>query len=252
VRLCDGAFFPISFATTRDRFKIDAARCKAECGSPVRLFIGPPDGETDDLADVKGNAYAQLPTAFKFRTVYDVSCTCKAQPWEAAERARHQRLADAAKTVEPKSAALNSAGEETLAVKQAVLMTSQSTDRTEISALHPQQSLRTVAPTEPARLVAARPESVAIAGSVAAAIAVVEASERKLTGSRPVDRGLAKKAAKARTAASGAAIVTPFQVVVAPPPKKAAKPKLRGMDVSMQRPFKPKEYWRLSFWEVSN
>jgi len=246
VRLCDGAFFPISFATTRDRFKIDAARCKSECGSPVRLFVGPPDGDADDLADVKGNGYAQLSTAFKFRTVYDASCTCKAHPWEAAERARHQGLAEAAKT-----AALKPVGQETRAASQAAIMTPQLADRTEISALHPQQSLRTIAPTEPARLVAARPESVAVTGSVAAAITVVEVNDRRLTGSRPVGRGVAKKAAKVPSTASVSVIVNPFQVVIGPPPK-VAKAKLRAVDTSMQRPFKPKEYWRLSYWDVSN
>lgn len=243
VRLCDGASFPISFATTRDRFKADAARCKSGCGSPARLFVGPPDGEMQDLADVKGHAYSELANAFKFRTGYDAACTCKGQPWETAELERHKALAEAAK-----AAALTAVDPAVVAASQAV---PRMLSNMEIAALHPAQSLRTVAPAEPVRLLAARPESVAVAGSVAAAIAVVDGGERKKAGSRKVTRVLANKAAKAQTVAAAGPIANPFQVAFGTPPK-AGKAKPQGVDTSMQRPFKPKEYWRLSYWEVAN
>jgi Protein of unknown function (DUF2865) len=77
VRLCDGAYFPISFSTTRNRFKSDAARCQANCGSTAQLFVSKlPSFEAEDLVDVHGAAYADLANAFKFRTSYDPACTC--------------------------------------------------------------------------------------------------------------------------------------------------------------------------------
>jgi hypothetical protein len=97
VRLCDGAFFPISFSTTRIRFKMDAARCQTSCGQPAQLFVSKqPAGDTEDLVDVHGAAYVDLPNAFKFRTSYDPSCSCRGQPWEQVAQDRHRQLAEAA------------------------------------------------------------------------------------------------------------------------------------------------------------
>ena len=99
VRLCDGAQFPVSFSTTRDRFKADAAKCQSNCSSPTRLFVGPPTGPLSQMVDVNGNAYSDLATAFKFTTSYDAACTCRGQPWETASLERHRALARDAKTV---------------------------------------------------------------------------------------------------------------------------------------------------------
>lgn len=95
VRLCDGAYFPISFSTTRSRFKADAARCQSGCSSPARLFVVKPEGDPEDMVDVRGAAYADLPNAFKFRTAYDASCTCRGQPWDVEARERHRQMAAA-------------------------------------------------------------------------------------------------------------------------------------------------------------
>ena len=99
VRLCDGAYFPMSFSTTRDRFKADAARCKSGCDSPSKLFVVKPEGAADDMVDVRGGSYGDLPNAFKFRTSYDAACTCRSQPWEAKAVERHRQLASAAMQV---------------------------------------------------------------------------------------------------------------------------------------------------------
>lgn len=94
VRLCDGAYFPISFATTRNRFAEDEARCAARCGSPTRLFAFPNDGGSPDvMKDRSGRSYIALPTAFQFRKGSDAACTCRAAPWEEASKARHRRYA---------------------------------------------------------------------------------------------------------------------------------------------------------------
>ena len=39
VRLCDGYYFPISFAVTSDRLERDAQVCASRCGSQGRLFV---------------------------------------------------------------------------------------------------------------------------------------------------------------------------------------------------------------------
>ena len=99
VRMCDGSYTPISFATTRDRFKSDAIRCEAGCGSPVRMFFGKAGaGDVEDMIDVHGASYVDLPNAFKFRTLYDESCTCRGQPWDEASLARHRALQEIVKS----------------------------------------------------------------------------------------------------------------------------------------------------------
>lgn len=77
VRLCDGALMPMSFATTRDRFKADEAKCTAGCATGARLFIMRPDAEPEDMLDLAGTRYTELPTAFRFKTTFDPDCTCR-------------------------------------------------------------------------------------------------------------------------------------------------------------------------------
>lgn len=94
VRLCDGAYFPISFATTRGHFAKDEAQCISRCGSPARLFVFPnPGGNPEMMRDRSGRSYLALPTAFQFRQGPVAGCSCKAEPWEAASRDRHRMLA---------------------------------------------------------------------------------------------------------------------------------------------------------------
>ena len=94
VRLCDGFYFPISFATTRDKLADDASRCERQCPSGGRLFTHRNPGQSvDDMVDLKGNPYAQLPTAFRFREEYVADCTCRGNPWDAEAMARHQSYA---------------------------------------------------------------------------------------------------------------------------------------------------------------
>lgn len=119
VRLCDGYFFPISFATTPSRFAADEDACRSRCRTPARLFVYPnPGGEPEQMVDVKGEPYTALKTAFLFRTTYNESCTCKPHPWEQealdrhrlyAERAQGKKRAVAAK-VQPAPREIEAAG----------------------------------------------------------------------------------------------------------------------------------------------
>lgn len=94
VRLCDGAYFPISFATSRDRLETDAKTCKASCGMEARLFFyANPGGEIADMEDQDGKPYQKLPTAFLFKTKYDAACKCRPHPWEEASLDRHKLYA---------------------------------------------------------------------------------------------------------------------------------------------------------------
>jgi hypothetical protein len=81
VRKCDGFFFPISFSTNAASFPSDAEACRQQCPTAeVELyyydtFSQQPD---DALSTVTGQPLRSMPNAFKFRTKFDQSCTCKA------------------------------------------------------------------------------------------------------------------------------------------------------------------------------
>ncbi len=97
VRMCDGYYFPVSFAVTQDRLEHDSQICASRCGGQARLFIhANPGGTVEDMEDLAGRPYRQLRIAFLYRTEYVPSCTCQPHPWEAAARDRHRTYALAA------------------------------------------------------------------------------------------------------------------------------------------------------------
>ena len=114
VRLCDGYYWPVSFATTDDHFKRDRNACEKSCGSPARLFVYKnPGNEPEDMRDPDGQPYTKLKTAFLFRTKYDASCKCTPHPWEQEAQDRHRVYAlEAARRKGDKSA-----GQELAALK---------------------------------------------------------------------------------------------------------------------------------------
>jgi hypothetical protein len=88
VRSCDGAFFPISFATVPARFPDDEKTCKSLCpAADATLFTYRNPGEDMNSAvSISGQAYTSLPNAFRFRTEFNPQCSCKApgQTWAEA------------------------------------------------------------------------------------------------------------------------------------------------------------------------
>lgn len=88
VRTCDGAYFPVSFATYQARFQDDEKTCKALCpATEATLFAYRNPGEDINQAvSINGQPYSSLPNAFKFRTEFNPSCACKAagQTWSDA------------------------------------------------------------------------------------------------------------------------------------------------------------------------
>ncbi|MBN8970363.1 MAG: DUF2865 domain-containing protein [Rhizobiales bacterium] len=87
-RTCDGAYFPISFSTVPSRFADDERACKAQCpNAEVHLYTYRNPGEDIGQAvSLSGQPYSQSPNAFRFRTQYDKTCSCRAagQSWSDA------------------------------------------------------------------------------------------------------------------------------------------------------------------------
>jgi hypothetical protein len=99
VRLCDGYFFPISFAVPSRYLVRDARRCQESCGAEARLFYhSDVNADLADMTDLEGRQYSKLESAFLYRTAYFPNCKCHAHPWEkeATERHRMYGLAAAA------------------------------------------------------------------------------------------------------------------------------------------------------------
>ena len=88
VRSCDGGYFPISFSTVPARFPDDEKTCKALCpASEASLYAYRNPGEDINQAvSVNGQPYTALPNAFRFRTEFNATCSCKApgQTWSDA------------------------------------------------------------------------------------------------------------------------------------------------------------------------
>ena len=98
VRTCDGAYFPISFATVQSRFADDERTCKSLCpASDANLFSYRNPGEDMNAAvSISGQPYTSSPNAFKYRTEFNPSCACKAQG---------QTWSEALKNIDDKAAA---------------------------------------------------------------------------------------------------------------------------------------------------
>ncbi|MCS6759224.1 MAG: DUF2865 domain-containing protein [Candidatus Devosia euplotis] len=84
VRLSDGYFWPISYATLPDYVSNDAGLCQASCPTtPVALyFYDNPGQEPEQMRSQFGEPYSALPTAFAYRNALDTSpsASCKVVP----------------------------------------------------------------------------------------------------------------------------------------------------------------------------
>ena len=97
VRSCDGAYFPISFATIPARFPDDEKTCKALCpAAEASLYAYRNPGEDMNQAvSISGQPYSSSPNAFRFRQEFNPSCACKAagQTWSDALKAIDDKAA---------------------------------------------------------------------------------------------------------------------------------------------------------------
>ena len=99
VRMCDGYYVPISFATTHKNIYQDQVKCRATCGDDARVFFHRnPGGKIDEAIDLSGRVYGRLPNAFRYRKTLIEGCTCRPPPWSEAELARHRSYAEPSQT----------------------------------------------------------------------------------------------------------------------------------------------------------
>jgi hypothetical protein len=81
VRKSDGFYWPISYSTLTDYVPNDYDQCVQSCpGVDVDLYYyDNPGQEPEQAINQYGEPYASLPNAFKFRTEFDKTQSCKAQ-----------------------------------------------------------------------------------------------------------------------------------------------------------------------------
>lgn len=81
VRLCDGAFFPVSFSTLPASFDRDQDLCQQRCAAPAELYYhsqNPGQGIDQAISHKTRQPYSTLRTAFRFRKEFVAGCSCKA------------------------------------------------------------------------------------------------------------------------------------------------------------------------------
>jgi hypothetical protein len=88
VRSCDGAYFPISFATVPGRFPDDEKTCRALCPAAEATLYSyrNPGEDMNQAVSINGQPYSSSPNAFRYRQEFNPSCACKAagQTWSDA------------------------------------------------------------------------------------------------------------------------------------------------------------------------
>jgi hypothetical protein len=91
VRACDGAYFPISFATVPGRFPDDEKTCKSLCPAAEATLYSyrNPGEDMNQAVSINGQSYSSSPNAFRYRQEFNPSCACKAagQTWSDALKA---------------------------------------------------------------------------------------------------------------------------------------------------------------------
>ena len=117
VRTCDGYYFPISFSAGNTELKRDEAACHALCpGQEVALYVQTTGRDGGPSVSLAGEAYAALPTSFRYRSEYDRACTCG--PIDASVAAAFQAFAMPPPTA-PSLAAVDGAAAPGMAVPRA-------------------------------------------------------------------------------------------------------------------------------------
>jgi hypothetical protein len=99
VRSCDGFYFPISFATVPSRFADDERTCKNLCpAADATLYAYRNPGEDMNQAvSINGQPYSSSPNAFRYRQVFNPSCSCKpaGETWSEALKGLDDKAAAA-------------------------------------------------------------------------------------------------------------------------------------------------------------
>ena len=102
VRLCDGFFYPISYATYGGRLGQDAQQCQANCAAPAELYVyRNPGQEIEHAISLNGSAYMDLPVALKFRKEYVNGCSCKQAEYNPTDIEAANKRAEAEAASQP-------------------------------------------------------------------------------------------------------------------------------------------------------
>lgn len=85
VRLCDGAFFPMTSSARPGASLGQEELCQMQCpGAEVALYRMR-DDQIENAVSVDGSPYTALPNALRFRQRFDAACTCRPRNGSWAE-----------------------------------------------------------------------------------------------------------------------------------------------------------------------
>jgi hypothetical protein len=102
VRLCDGFFYPISYATYGARLGQDATQCQSNCAAPAELYVyRNPGQEIEQAVSLNGSAYMDLPVALRFRKEFVNGCSCKQAEYNPTEIEAANKRVEAEAAAQP-------------------------------------------------------------------------------------------------------------------------------------------------------
>ena len=78
VRTCDGGFFPVSYSARRSDLGPLQDLCTALCpNAEVKVYTRSMSRDMHSAISASGEAYSDMPNAFRYEKVADKTCTCK-------------------------------------------------------------------------------------------------------------------------------------------------------------------------------
>jgi hypothetical protein len=102
VRLCDGFFYPISYATYASHLAQEAQQCQSSCAAPAELYVyRNPGQEIEQAISLSGSAYMDLPVALRYRKEYVQGCSCKQAEYNPTEIEAANKRAEADTASQP-------------------------------------------------------------------------------------------------------------------------------------------------------
>ena len=104
VRLCDGFYYPVSYATYGARLGQDATQCQSNCAAPAELYVyRNPGQEIEHAVSLSGSAYMDLPVALRYRKEYVKGCSCKQAEYNPTAIESASKRADVNPSAQPAS-----------------------------------------------------------------------------------------------------------------------------------------------------
>lgn len=101
VRTCDGSFFPVSYSAGGGRLDELQDMCRALCpNADVGLYTYSPSADIETAVGINGSRYMDLPSALKYRSSVDSTCSCRrrGESWADALAGAEQRLGGGGRT----------------------------------------------------------------------------------------------------------------------------------------------------------